>query len=81
VPILWRRLQIPNQTAVVRAELTLALEALGQQAAGPPAPPTGRGKGHGHGAHGAAAQQNGQPGSAQGDSQFGNGPGGSGPTD
>ena len=30
VPILWRRLQIPNQTGVVRAELTLALRALGQ---------------------------------------------------
>jgi uncharacterized membrane protein YgcG len=32
VPILWRRLQIPNQTDVVRNELTLALEALGDQA-------------------------------------------------
>jgi tRNA A-37 threonylcarbamoyl transferase component Bud32 len=32
VPILWRRLQIPNQTSVVRSELRLALEALGQQA-------------------------------------------------
>jgi serine/threonine-protein kinase len=30
--ILYRRLQIPNQTATVRAELALALEALGQQA-------------------------------------------------
>jgi hypothetical protein len=81
VPILWRRLQIPNQTGVVRAELTLALEALGQQAAGTPAPPTGPGNGHGHGAHAAAAQQNGQPGSAPGDSQGGNGPSGSGPAD
>jgi serine/threonine-protein kinase len=34
VPILWQRLQIPNQTNVVRAELTLALEALGQKASG-----------------------------------------------
>jgi serine/threonine-protein kinase len=30
VAVLWRRLQIPNQTDVVRYELTLALEALGQ---------------------------------------------------
>jgi tetratricopeptide (TPR) repeat protein len=35
VPILWRRLQIPNQTPVVRSELRLALEALGQQASLP----------------------------------------------
>jgi serine/threonine-protein kinase len=32
VSILWQRLQIPNQTDTVRAELTLALEALGQSA-------------------------------------------------
>ncbi len=32
VSILWRRLQIPNQIPVVRTELTLALQALGQQA-------------------------------------------------
>jgi hypothetical protein len=54
VTILWRRLQIPNQTDTVRAELTLALRALGQQATGgaPPAP----GHDHaGHGHHGAAA--------------------------
>jgi serine/threonine-protein kinase len=31
VPILWQRLQIPNQTGTVRAELALALEALGEQ--------------------------------------------------
>jgi len=37
VPILWQRLQIPNQTTAVRDELTLALEALGQtQASRPP---------------------------------------------
>jgi tetratricopeptide (TPR) repeat protein len=38
--VLWRRLQIPNQTGAVRAELQLALLALGQQAGGggPPAP-------------------------------------------
>jgi tetratricopeptide (TPR) repeat protein len=47
VPILWQRLQIPNQTAIVRAELALALRALGRQATGgaPPAPK----KHHGHG--------------------------------
>jgi hypothetical protein len=32
VSVLWQRLQIPNQRGVVRSELTLALEALGQQA-------------------------------------------------
>jgi len=30
IPILWRRLAIPNQTGVVRAELHLALQAAGQ---------------------------------------------------
>lgn len=32
VAILWQRMQIPNQTGVVRAQLTLALEALGKAA-------------------------------------------------
>jgi tetratricopeptide (TPR) repeat protein len=32
VPVLYKRLQIPNQTDVVRQELQLALRALGQQA-------------------------------------------------
>jgi Flp pilus assembly protein TadD len=41
--ILWRRLQIPNQTSTVRAELALALQELGQRASPPSAP----GK-HGH---------------------------------
>jgi tetratricopeptide (TPR) repeat protein len=61
VTLLWRRLQIPNQTDTVRAELTLALRALGQQATGgaPPAP----GHGHaGHAHHGAGTQ--GPPGPA-----------------
>ncbi len=31
VQVLWRRMQIPNQTDVVRAELQLALQELGQQ--------------------------------------------------
>ncbi len=46
VTILWQRLRIPNQTDVVRSELTLALQALGQQANSgvPPAPGE-------HGAH------------------------------
>jgi hypothetical protein len=34
VAVLWQRLQIPNQTGVVRNELALALEALGQSQAG-----------------------------------------------
>ena len=34
VAVLWQRLQIPNQTGVVRSELALALEALGQSQAG-----------------------------------------------
>ena len=49
VEILYRRLQIPNQTDVVRAELALALRALGQRSGGAaPAP----GPDHGHGHHG-----------------------------
>jgi tRNA A-37 threonylcarbamoyl transferase component Bud32 len=35
VQILWRRLQIPNQTSTVRAELALALQALGQHSSQP----------------------------------------------
>jgi tetratricopeptide (TPR) repeat protein len=34
VPVLQRRLQIPNQTDVVRGELNLALRALGQGSSG-----------------------------------------------
>jgi tRNA A-37 threonylcarbamoyl transferase component Bud32 len=62
VPVLQQRLQIPNQTGVVRHELDLALRALGQGGSGPPSPASGgtapappgklkhgdRGK-HGHG--------------------------------
>ena len=48
VEILWRRLQIPNQTDIVRMELELALRALGQRATGGAAP----GPGHGHPGHG-----------------------------
>jgi len=52
VPILYKRLQIPNQTNVVRAELALALEALGQESSGSGtsgvAPSSGQALGHGH---------------------------------
>jgi serine/threonine-protein kinase len=66
VPILYRRLQIRNQTGTVRSELTLALRALGQQASGgtgqqssggaaasPGQDGHGHGRGHQHGAAGA----------------------------
>jgi eukaryotic-like serine/threonine-protein kinase len=63
VTILWQRMQIPNQTDVVRAELQLALRALGRQAGrteppARPAPPAGRGehRGHGHGGRGPDGQ-------------------------
>jgi eukaryotic-like serine/threonine-protein kinase len=61
VEVLWQRIQIPNQTAVVRTELQEALRALGQQAnaGGPPGTPAGRGPGHGRGrghGHGAGGQ-------------------------
>ena len=56
VEVLWQRMQIPNQTGVVRAELQQALQALGKQASGggAPAPPAGpppgqlKHAGHGH---------------------------------
>ena len=54
VPVLYKRLQIPNQTDVVRQELQLALRALGQQAQkqggsgpGPKAGPANSGPGGG----------------------------------
>jgi serine/threonine-protein kinase len=64
VPILWQRLQIPNQTDVVRYELTLALEALGQRqtssgAGGGPLASRSDGPHHHHGGSG--------PGNSQGD--------------
>jgi tetratricopeptide (TPR) repeat protein len=53
VPILYRRLQIHNQTGIVRSELELALRALGQQAQqqgnGGPGPGGDHGRGHGGG--------------------------------
>ena len=60
VSILYRRLQIPNQTDTVRAELTLALRALGQEATGgapqaPGAPQVPGQDHHGHDHHGGAA--------------------------
>jgi eukaryotic-like serine/threonine-protein kinase len=53
VPILWKRLQIPNQTSVVRYQLELALRTLGAEArasgGATTAPPAARRE---HGAHG-----------------------------
>jgi tRNA A-37 threonylcarbamoyl transferase component Bud32/Flp pilus assembly protein TadD len=50
VTILYKRLQIPNQTAVVQSELALALQALGQKASTPAgAAPRDH---HGHGSGG-----------------------------
>lgn len=49
VAVLLRRLQIPNQTATVRAELALALQALGGPA--PPLPPAPSAPGRGHHEH------------------------------
>ncbi len=64
VPILWRRLQIPDQTSVVRGELTLALQALGQQSAtsGGAVPGQDAAPGPGHHHHGGS-----QAGDNQGD--------------
>lgn len=56
VPILWQRLQIPDQTSTVKAELTLALQELGQQVSGAAAPAPG---GHHHGGGGAAPASDG----------------------
>jgi hypothetical protein len=77
VPILYRRLQIPNQTDTVRTELTLALRALGQQASGdarqqpsggtaasPGQDGHGHGRGHQHGAAGPPGHQTGAAGPA-----------------
>lgn len=63
VPILWRRLQIPNQTDVVRAELTLALRAMGQnaQTTGGGTTP-GASHGHGHLSDGSLAPATASPG-------------------
>jgi tetratricopeptide (TPR) repeat protein len=67
IPILWRRLAIPNQTGTVRAELQMAMQAAGQNRSSggsAPAPkdshPRHR---HDHGATGGAAPGQG----AQGD--------------
>jgi len=69
IPILYRRLAIPNQTGVVRTELQLAMQAAGQRpsargpsASGPPAsggsaptPKQKHARRHGHSASGGAA--------------------------
>jgi serine/threonine-protein kinase len=51
IPILWRRMQIPNQTDVVRAELQLALQEVGarERASGGAAPASPK---HAHKHHG-----------------------------
>jgi tetratricopeptide (TPR) repeat protein len=54
VTVLYERLQIPNQTEIVREQLQLALRALGQQAvqtggAGPATPAPGKDGNHGAG--------------------------------
>jgi serine/threonine-protein kinase len=66
VPILWRRLQIPNQIPVVRAELALALEQLGQQASLPPGPQPTHGGDH-HRGGGGGGPGGGGPAGDQGD--------------
>jgi hypothetical protein len=48
VQVLWQRMQIHNQTDVVRTELQLALEALGQQANGGSGAPASSSHGRGH---------------------------------
>ena len=77
--VLWRRLQIPNQTGAVKAELQLALVALGRQAGGGdqgqggPGPGDqgqggpGPGNGNGGPGQGGPGPGNGGPGQGQGD--------------
>jgi tetratricopeptide (TPR) repeat protein len=48
IPILWQRLQIPDQTGVVRAELQLALQAVGLQEMNVSGGGPEHGHGHGH---------------------------------
>ena len=72
VPILYKRLQIPNQTGVVREELQAALRALGQQAQ-----QQGGAAAGGQGGPGPAGSGSGGPGSAgPGSGGPGGGPGG-----
>jgi hypothetical protein len=73
VQVLWQRMQIPNQTEVVRTELQLALQALGRQANGSGGAATGPGpaKDTGHHDHhggppGPSADAGGGGGGAQG---------------
>ena len=68
VQVLWQRLQIPNQTGVVRQELQLALLALGQKANGGAAPAPGPA--------GAPGQQHGGPAGGPGPGPAQGGPGG-----
>ena len=63
VSVLYQRLQIPNQTGVVRQELQLALQALGQnvKSGGAGASPPGQGHDHGGPAVGPPAAAGGPP--------------------
>lgn len=75
VQILWQRLQIPNQTDVVRNELALALEALGQSVAGTDRASKGRSGHAGAGNSGSTGGGNGATASrASGDHQGGGPP-------
>jgi serine/threonine protein kinase len=69
IPVLWQRLQLHDQTGVVRSELQLALEALGATMRGPAGAPGGApalpglgapAGGHGHHGHGAGDSGAGQ---------------------
>ncbi len=54
VQVLWQRMQIPNQTGVVRTELQLALRELGQKAnasGGSAASPPAAARADDHGGH------------------------------
>jgi eukaryotic-like serine/threonine-protein kinase len=63
VSVLYQRLQIPNQTGVVRQELQLALQALGQnvKSGGAGASPPGQGHDHGGPGVGPPAAAGGPP--------------------
>jgi tRNA A-37 threonylcarbamoyl transferase component Bud32 len=66
VPVLYKRLQIPNQTEVVRQELQLALRALGQQAQKQGGPGPGPKAGSGNGGPSGGAAPGGGPAQGQG---------------
>jgi serine/threonine-protein kinase len=61
VQVLWRRMQIPNQTGTVRTELQLALQELGRRANASGGGDAGPAKDHGHHGGGPAADAGGGP--------------------